>query len=73
MAADTSSSAAASTPVVRVAAAVCAALSIEPILDKSSAAEVSISGAAITNDIPTSNHYRADGSPFFTSLGVGHR
>jgi hypothetical protein len=54
MAADTSSSAAASTAVVWVAAAAWAALSAEPMVAKSVAAEVIISGAAITNDIPTS-------------------
>jgi hypothetical protein len=52
MAADTSSSAAASTPVVWLAATVWAALRPEPMVAKSVAAEVIISGAAITNDIP---------------------
>src|SRR6516165_7805843 len=51
MAADTSSSAAASTPVVWVTAARFAAVSAEPISAKSFAAEVIISGAAATNDI----------------------
>src|SRR5262245_42132349 len=48
MAADTSSSAAASTPVVGVAAAAFAAVSAEPMLDKFVAAEPITSGAAIT-------------------------
>jgi hypothetical protein len=52
MAADTSSSAATTIPVVRVAAAALAALTVEAILAKSVAAEVIISGAAITYDIP---------------------
>src|SRR6516225_6759063 len=52
MAADTSSSAAASTPVVGAAAAAFAAVSAEPMLDRSVAAAVIISGAAITYDIP---------------------
>ena len=51
MAADTSSSAAASTPVVFAAAAEFAALSVEPILVKSVAAVPSTSGTAITIDI----------------------
>jgi hypothetical protein len=51
MAADTSSSAAASTPVVWAAAAAWAALSVEPIVPKSVAAAVISSGAAITLDI----------------------
>jgi hypothetical protein len=51
MAADTSSSAAASTPVVEVAAAAFAALSAEPMLDRSVAAEVINSGAATKKDI----------------------
>jgi hypothetical protein len=51
MAADTSSPAAASTPVVGAAAAALATLTFEPMIAKSVAAEVIISGAAITNDI----------------------
>src|ERR1700675_1439470 len=51
MAADTSSSAAASTPVVWVAAAALAELIVEPRLAKSEAAAVTNPGAAITNDI----------------------
>src|ERR1700751_2446464 len=51
MAADTSSSAAASTPVVWVAAAAWAALSVEPIFARSVAAVVISSGAAIKLDI----------------------
>src|ERR1700756_4440729 len=51
MAADTSSSAAASTPVVWVAAAAWAALSVEPIFATSVAAAVNSSGAAIKLDI----------------------
>jgi hypothetical protein len=51
MAADTSSSAAASTPVVWVAAAELAALTVEPIFAKSVAAASTISGAAITYDM----------------------
>ena len=51
MAADTSSSAAASTPVVWAAAAPLAAWIVEPRLAKSVAAEPSTSGAATTNDI----------------------
>jgi hypothetical protein len=51
MAADTSSSAAASTPVVWLAAAALAALRFEPMVAKSVAAEVIISGAAITYDM----------------------
>jgi hypothetical protein len=54
MAADTSSSAAASTPVVWLAAAVWAALRSEPMVAKSVAAEVIISGAAITYDMAAS-------------------
>jgi hypothetical protein len=57
MAADTSSSAAANTPVVGVAAAAFAAVSAEPMLDRSVAADVIISGAAITYDMSTSNQY----------------
>ena len=52
MAADTSSSAAATIPVAG-AAAVWAALRFEPMVAKSVAAEVIISGAAITYDICT--------------------
>src|SRR5262249_1734140 len=52
MAADTSSSAATTIPAVGVAAAAFAAVSAEPMLATSVAAEVIISGAAITNDIP---------------------
>ena len=51
MAADTSSPAAASTPVVGAAAAAFAALIVEPIFAKSVAAAITMSGAAITNDI----------------------
>src|SRR5260370_4745000 len=51
MAADTSSSAAASTPVVDAAAAALASLSVEPIFPKSLAAAAIISGAAITYDM----------------------
>ena len=51
MAADTSSSAAASTPVVGTAAAAFAALSAEPMLDRSVAAEARNSGAATRYDI----------------------
>src|SRR6516225_9361542 len=40
-----------------MAAAVRAALRSEPMVAKSVAAEVISSGAAITNDIPTSNQY----------------
>ena len=52
MAADTSSSAAAITPVVGDAAAALAALIVEPTFAKSEAAAVTNSGAAITNTIP---------------------
>jgi hypothetical protein len=38
--------------VVGAAAAACAALKDEPMLDRSVAAEAIISGFAITNDIP---------------------
>jgi hypothetical protein len=48
MAADTSSSAATTIPVVGAAEAALAALSIEPILAQSATAEVIASGAAIT-------------------------
>jgi hypothetical protein len=51
MAADTSSSAAATTPVVGVAAAALAELIVEPILAKSVAAVPSTSGTATINDI----------------------
>jgi hypothetical protein len=51
MAADTSSSAAAITAVVGPAAAECAALSDEPTVAKSVAADVISSGAAITYDM----------------------
>jgi hypothetical protein len=51
IAADTSSSAAASIPVVWVAAATFAAVSAEPVAAKSVAAEVISSGAAITYDM----------------------
>jgi hypothetical protein len=50
MAADTSSTPPASTPLVRAAAAAWAALIVEPRLAKSVAASVITSGAAITND-----------------------
>src|ERR1700739_4988055 len=56
MAADTSSSAAASTPVVWGAAAALAALSVEPTLDKSVAAVVISSGTAIRLDISVLRH-----------------
>jgi hypothetical protein len=52
MAADTSSSAAATIPVVGAAAAALATLSVEPILATFEAAADITSGAAITNDIP---------------------
>ncbi|RFZ09473.1 hypothetical protein VIMS_03850 [Mycobacterium marinum] len=52
MAVDTSSSAAASSPVVRASAAELAAPRVEPILVKSDAAAASMSGVAITYDIP---------------------
>jgi len=52
MAADTSSPAAATTAVVGATAAAFAALSPEPMLDRSVAAEATNSGTAITNDIP---------------------
>ena len=67
MAADTSSSAAAKIPVVGTAATAWASLSIDPRPAKSVAAEVIISGAAITYDIPTSNQY-SDG-PIATASG----
>src|ERR1700741_827638 len=51
MAADTSSSAAASTPAVGAAATAVAAPSVEPIFARSVAAEVIISGVAISNDM----------------------
>jgi hypothetical protein len=51
MAADTSSSAAASTPVVGVTTAAWAELIVEPMRDRSIAAEAKNSGAATTNDI----------------------
>src|SRR6201987_6400767 len=51
MAADTSSSAAASIPVVWVASAAWAVLSVEPIFPRSVAAVVISSGAAIKLDI----------------------
>jgi hypothetical protein len=51
MAVYTSSSAAASTPVVEAAAAALASLSVEPIFAKSPAAAVTNSGVAITNDM----------------------
>jgi hypothetical protein len=51
MAADTSSPAAASTPVVRVAAAALAELIVQPRLAKSIAAVLISSGAAIEIDI----------------------
>ena len=57
MAADTSSAPAASTPVVEGAVAALAALSVEPMLARSVAAAVIISGAAITYDLSTSNQY----------------
>ena len=57
MAADTSSWAAARIPVVGAAAAALAALRFEPMVAKSVAAEVIISGAAITYD--TSDHLGA--------------
>src|ERR1700739_3923261 len=56
MATDTSSSAAASTPVVRAAAAALAELIVEPRLAKSVAVVPSTSGTATTNhisDLPT--------------------
>ncbi len=49
---DTSSAAAGSTATVAGAAAAWAALRFEPMVAKSVAAAVIVSGAAITNDIP---------------------
>jgi hypothetical protein len=51
IAADTSSLAAATTPVVGPTAAALASLIIDPILVRSEAADVTISGAAVTNDM----------------------
>jgi hypothetical protein len=51
MAADTSSSAAATIAVVWAAAAAWAALRVEPILAKSEAPAPSVSGKAMTNDM----------------------
>lgn len=53
-AAETASPAAVSTAVVGTAAAALAALTVDPMLPKSVAAAVSISGATITNDIQKS-------------------
>ncbi len=61
MATDTSSSAAASTAVVGAAAVELAALSAQPRLAKSVAAESSTSGSTMTNDIQTSRQVRKSG------------
>jgi hypothetical protein len=63
---ETSSAAAGSTARVETAAAVWAALRFEPMVAKSVAAELIISGAAITNDMSASNQY-SDG-PIATAL-----
>ena len=66
IAADTSSPAAATIPVVGAAAAALAAVSVEPILATSVAADAIISGFAITNDI---SHLQADqGNPRSPSM-----
>lgn len=62
-AADTSSAAAGNNPVVEAAAAAFAAPSEEPSLDRFDAAAPTISGTAITNDIPhlpTTGHQHWD-------------
>jgi len=61
---DTSSAAAGITPTVEVAAAMCAALIVEPIFAKSVAATVINSGAAVTNDIsfPSTGPHRSIGT-----------
>src|SRR5271166_271801 len=63
MAADTSSSAAATTDVVWVTAATFAAWSVEPTLARSVAAAATYSGAAITNDISASPDWVGCRSP----------
>src|SRR6516162_6652260 len=70
MAADTSSAAAGSTFVVVAAAVMLAALSAEPIPDKSVAAAETVSGVAIRNDMsPPST--QDDSSQ--TRMGANHR
>jgi hypothetical protein len=60
MPADTSSAAAGVNARVGAAAAVCAALRSEPMAAKSVAADVIISGAAITYDMSTTYYYSAN-------------
>ncbi len=72
MSVDTSSSAAASTLVVWVAASAPAALSADSIPAKSAAAAVIISGAAITNDIPHLHANQDDAQPL-AGESVTHR